>query len=984
MSEKHHRDEDDVSDEELSVTKTQGKDGHESDYNTADSNSDTDSQDKNQRESGDGQEEDKSQKKLDDDEDRRNPQYIPKRGTFYEHDIRTGEESGEQEDKEAPVERETKEKKVWKEKEDRWNHDRYNDEEQAPKSHAELIAIYGYDIRNEEGPPRARRRRRYGRGPNKYTRNWEDEDAYGKVAGTVPVQKMTPRRSKSGEEFPSLTPKDNDSVENKTEQPVITQAWYSNKSKVQQHKPAPQNFPPLPANENQKSKTRQFTNSENKAPNERNHVGKKDKMPVYVKDSKVKLPEETDSSVNSVVRDKKRFPESTELNNSPLNRSRGRGFKSNSNMGRVETKYKRPGPPASSDMKPNTTPDDGPSFHQNNTRQTKLYYSQPSSQQIPSTVAQHPQPHQQPPPPQAPPQQQISQSQPAPQQQDVSTNRPKRYSSLRQRPISEGPPAPASYQPPPPPPHTYYQPPQAGSSRTVIDTPVPAYAPNPYEQPAPVQQVPQVPQVSQVPPTTVAMGGQAVIPIPSAQPPPYGSHAPPPFLVPQPQYIAPQTAPPNIINYVAGPSGPIFQPNYQGFNPAPVQAGPPPQEVSLYQPQGCTYYSPAQQQQQQQQPVPLRRPKAAIPILPPPENQQPLNVRSHTRIPEQQLQDHLVQQQFQQQQQQQQHQHQQQKHDHLVQQQLQQQQQQQEQLVQQQLQQHQQHLIQQQQAEQLAQYQEKERFAQEHIAQQLQEKERLVQEQLAQQQQALENERKQQELLAKQKELERQMLDKERLIQQQEKQDANKSDCSEKNELIKEIEPENLTEEKKIDNSVDEKKEFVMVEAEETSEQIPVKGAEQSVPENQNTNGLPTPIDKSDECILIKENDKSEIIEKKLANLNLPDDSVEKLDTIVIENTTYNNKQNIDRTESLFQKNENESEEKKEDPSSKMIKEIPTEIAVNSENKETTNDVRLTATAIVNAVKIEEVLNKTDDIVNSQSEIDSNLKECSVIEEAAA
>lgn len=28
-------------------------------------------------------------KKLDDDEDKRNPQYIPKKGTFYEHDDRT-------------------------------------------------------------------------------------------------------------------------------------------------------------------------------------------------------------------------------------------------------------------------------------------------------------------------------------------------------------------------------------------------------------------------------------------------------------------------------------------------------------------------------------------------------------------------------------------------------------------------------------------------------------------------------------------------------------------------------------------------------------------------------------------------------------------------------------------------------------------------------------------------------------------------------
>lgn len=44
---------------------------------------------------------------------------------------------------------------------DRWSHDRYNENEQAPKSRAELVNSYGYDIRNEDGPPRARRRRRY-------------------------------------------------------------------------------------------------------------------------------------------------------------------------------------------------------------------------------------------------------------------------------------------------------------------------------------------------------------------------------------------------------------------------------------------------------------------------------------------------------------------------------------------------------------------------------------------------------------------------------------------------------------------------------------------------------------------------------------------------------------------------------------------------------------------------------------------------------
>lgn len=54
-------------------------------------------------------------------------------------------------------------KKVWLEKEStRWQHDRFNDQEQAPKSRSELVSIYGYDIRNEDGPPRARRRRRYG------------------------------------------------------------------------------------------------------------------------------------------------------------------------------------------------------------------------------------------------------------------------------------------------------------------------------------------------------------------------------------------------------------------------------------------------------------------------------------------------------------------------------------------------------------------------------------------------------------------------------------------------------------------------------------------------------------------------------------------------------------------------------------------------------------------------------------------------------
>lgn len=71
-------------------------------------------------------------------------------------------------------------KKLWNE-DGKWGHDLFKDDEQTPKSRDELVQTYGYDIRNEDDAPKARRRRRYGRGPNKYTRQWQDEDAYGKL-----------------------------------------------------------------------------------------------------------------------------------------------------------------------------------------------------------------------------------------------------------------------------------------------------------------------------------------------------------------------------------------------------------------------------------------------------------------------------------------------------------------------------------------------------------------------------------------------------------------------------------------------------------------------------------------------------------------------------------------------------------------------------------------------------------------------------------
>lgn len=161
------------------------KDGEEDTFDEEEIEGDDDHSLKEEREQGDGEESsdlaDLEDKVLDFDEDKRNPQYIPKKGAFYQHDDRmmgddevpeSQEEEKNEDDKGA-----RRQKKLWHD-EGVWGHDMYRAEEQAPKTSEELVDIYGYDIRSEQMPPRARRRRRYGRGPNKYQRNWEDEDAY--------------------------------------------------------------------------------------------------------------------------------------------------------------------------------------------------------------------------------------------------------------------------------------------------------------------------------------------------------------------------------------------------------------------------------------------------------------------------------------------------------------------------------------------------------------------------------------------------------------------------------------------------------------------------------------------------------------------------------------------------------------------------------------------------------------------------------------
>ncbi|XP_043858727.1 protein CASC3 [Dromiciops gliroides] len=132
-----------------------------------------------ERQSGDGQEstepvENKVGKKvskhLDDDEDRKNPAYIPRKGLFFEHDLR-----GQTQEEE--VRPKGRQRKLWKD-EGRWEHDKFREDEQAPKSRQELIALYGYDIRSAHNPddikPRRLRKPRFGSSPQREP-NWDDD-----------------------------------------------------------------------------------------------------------------------------------------------------------------------------------------------------------------------------------------------------------------------------------------------------------------------------------------------------------------------------------------------------------------------------------------------------------------------------------------------------------------------------------------------------------------------------------------------------------------------------------------------------------------------------------------------------------------------------------------------------------------------------------------------------------------------------------------
>ncbi|MEQ2206694.1 hypothetical protein XENOCAPTIV_001787, partial [Xenoophorus captivus] len=139
---------------------------------------------------------------LDDDEDRKNPAYIPRKGLFFEHDVR-----GQSQEEERPKGRN---RKLWKD-EGRWEHDRFREEEQAPKSREELIAIYGYDIRNgggiDPGERAYRQRRPRQSSPSSRDKRWRDGQRparswQNRGAGAPPPSSVPPPSSSA---FPPLS-----------------------------------------------------------------------------------------------------------------------------------------------------------------------------------------------------------------------------------------------------------------------------------------------------------------------------------------------------------------------------------------------------------------------------------------------------------------------------------------------------------------------------------------------------------------------------------------------------------------------------------------------------------------------------------------------------------------------------------------------------------------------------------------------------------
>ncbi|GFT70012.1 protein CASC3 [Nephila pilipes] len=563
-----------------------------------------------ERQQGDGEECSPSntatEKELDFDEDRRNPQYIPKKGMFYEHDDRNNEDIKEKE-QEPPRDRK---KKLWLD-EGKWGHDRFREEEQHPKSRNELIETYGYDIRNEDGPPRARRRRRYGRGPTKYDRNWEDVTAYGRekfrggprgaARGRRPGGRFRGGagfRGRGHRDFNSNNPKnDSENISNSDEVPNKQEIEDSATTEV----PVINNneFPALPSKEASEPST-------DKSP-EQNYFNKNNASNSSESKSVRTITFENSnySNRNSIERDlpprrgkTPPFSGNHERGNrrpNPRgNRGSGRGDHNNrrgrGNMRHVSPRFmENKVNSLSNDMEhlaleANDNEMSSEGVHSNESNGLPL-----TSSDLPNIALKG---------------------------GGDSSGRPKRYSSLRQRSLPETTTYQAQSPQNVPPPHpSYYEP----GYQTTLYAPTETCVPTPSTQSqtvttAPIMN-PSAYQTYTPPPYTESYGLRMPV------------NTPPPRLFPQVSVPAPQpllppppciTPAPNMMSFApAPPPTGYHQFAYQQYAPAPPPPPPPAPPSDMYQ-TGITYYYP-QSQPPSVRPTVQKRPKAAIPILPPPE-----------------------------------------------------------------------------------------------------------------------------------------------------------------------------------------------------------------------------------------------------------------------------------------------------------------------------------------------------------------------------
>ncbi|XP_064466174.1 protein CASC3-like isoform X2 [Ornithodoros turicata] len=552
-----------------------------------------------ERQQGDGQESveptDAADRILDFDEDKRNPQYIPKKGAFYEHDDRAvggedappgADQASNEDDKDG-----RRKKKLWHD-EGVWGHDMFREEEQAPKSREELINTYGYDIRSEGMAPRARRRRRYSRGPNKYTRSWQDEDAYAPKGSSSfhGGRRGRGRNPPSFEEedFPKLPGSSPAEVQKETvSEPVKTLTFENShyggeeqddKKEVNEH---------LPAHQRQgRGEWRSFRKSNAMQQRESRPVRQPPRRPPHAADEDDWAPNELPKDSDNLRGHEggRRGRRHGEI--SARGSGRGRGWnKQSSRMDEMELL--------------------GEGIGKMNVKSEDMHNSVRDTAVVDAGMREE-------------------HSQLRGGGGDTS-NRPKRYSSLRQRPPAEV--TPSSFAPRPAQFYdaSYQQPQQQQYSEA---TPAPVSSTGPRQTPVGNQ-----PQPTLLPPghfPAYAAYPEGFI-LPPGQPPVIGA-TPPPVMAPtQPPVLTPAPAPvmaPNQTPVIPGsflpPTGIVgftaqyatysFPPQYNATTPP----APPPQTT---QPQVChggiTYYN-TQSQQHKQRSTPPRRPKAAIPIVPPP------------------------------------------------------------------------------------------------------------------------------------------------------------------------------------------------------------------------------------------------------------------------------------------------------------------------------------------------------------------------------